>query len=292
MIHEKQIRQFCAIHTANNLLQLPSGFRFEEANPDSVDMIHRWSCNGQTLQECSQRSPSDRNNWYAATHQEFDKIAQEITLRESRLMHGDPSLIDLDENDVTSLSSWQRIWSHHGTPYLGNYSLEVLQLALKRRCVSLDYFHVTETNTARNNVKTKCDSSSSLTAKSIHIGYVVYEQGRTYTSYLKQIGCYVPIVKHFCQGKHWYAITRVQYSCEISDASSPNDKYTTENDAQRENAIPLAWHLIDSKLNIIHTIDSDEQLMLSLRSIQNSGGLVFRATFFPDEEIFVCNKNK
>jgi len=77
---------------------------------------------------------------------------------------------------------------------------------------------------------------------------------------------YIPIVKHFCQGKHWYAITRMKYECsQVIDPTEFNQQETT------------SWYLIDSKLNDIQIIESNEQLMQVLKAIQNNGGLVFRA---------------
>ena len=285
MIHEKQVRQFCAIHAVNNLLQLPSSKRCGAAadrrvgtsqiKQERIDEaaaeqnIHRWTCKGHVLHECHD-SPSTSSfhdkHWRVATQSEFDQIAQEITIRERHLMNGDSSEDASNEIDGTttsneSLSIWNRVWSHHGTPYLGNYSLQVLQMALKRRGVSLDYFRISE---ADSDVQTVSDGSN--ITKKFHIGYVIYEQGNSYTSYLKQMGSYIPIVKHFCHGKHWYAITRMRYQCLKRDELS-NPTNTT------------SWYLIDSKLDDVKMIKSDDKLMQLLKDIHKNGGLVFRACF-------------
>jgi hypothetical protein len=274
MLHEKQTRQLCAVHTVNNLLQLPSGSgcdgSFDCADDDAKDLqIHTWTCDGRVLHQYRQPSSTSISLdkcWCAATQSEFDKIAQQVTIRERQLMNGDVSDA-MNKNDGTtsstndSLSTWQRTWSHHVTPFFGNYSCEVIQLALTRRGVSLDYFHVPE-----EVADAQVGTSSSESATSTPIGYVVYEQGNSYSSYLKQMGGYIPIVKHFCQGKHWYAITRVKYTCSHSnDPTKLNQQEATY------------WYIIDSKLNDERVIESDEQLMDVLKGIQNKGGLVFRA---------------
>eukprot|EP00804_Cyclotella_cryptica_P012145 CCRYP_009844-RA/>CCRYP_009844-RA protein AED:0.03 eAED:0.03 QI:87/1/1/1/0/0/2/348/283 len=260
MIHEKQVRQLCAVHTVNNLLQIPSCFKWCEPtgdakssnvacrgysadttpenntsenddNPriDSYRQIHRWSCSRQVLHQFEQ-PPSSMptaadQRWRAATQVEFDEIAQEITMRESLLMEG-IHMEGSDENEQTSHdnmppsrashSTLQKIFSHHGTPFLGNYSLEVLQVALNRRGVILDCLRMPEVG---GEADIDTDASNTAKISSFHVGYIVYDQRHSLSSYLKRIGKYVPILKHFCQGKHWYAITRMCYHCkEINDS--------------------------------------------------------------------------
>ena len=268
-IHEKQTRQLCAVHTVNNLLQIPrydfeSGTKTDkedDSNNEQNDgtVCRSWTCNGHVLQEAERTKSSSSDVWRAATQTEFDEIANEITLRERELLKSANNASSTQTTE--SLTLWQRLWSHHGTPLLGNYSLEVLQLALKRRGVDLDYFHVPEQNT-----EPALDNNGT---KPIHIGFVIYQQGHSYTSYLKRIGGYIPVIKHFCKGKHWYAITRVQYNSKPTcDIDSP----------QVEKTVEPSWCLIDSKLDELTVVNSNEALMALLREVQNMGGLVFRAT--------------
>ena len=265
MIHEKQTRQFCAVHTVNNLLQIPLS---------GDDTAITWTCNGQRLH-------LHHSSWYKATQPEFDAIANEITLRERQLMNGDDDFFATignkstaagdDERSTCSLSIWQKIWSHHGTPYWGNYSMEVLQLALQRRGVGLDYFRVTREEEDAG--AKKLDNTTTTTnvdgSSNIHLGYVIYEQGNSpsITTYLKRVGSYIPILKHFCQGMHWYAITRVRRE----------DITGIDNETESNNNISW-YHLIDSKSSDIPIFDSEERLMQLLRKIQDRGGLVFRAS--------------
>ena len=323
MIHEKQVRQLCAVHTVNNLLQIPSDFDWcdgdgdEKSNNDldtsysasttqenkTVDKdntprlhsdrtIHRWTCSSQVLHQLEQPPSSiptaADKRWRAATQAEFDEIAQEITIRERLLMEGKLSITCSDENHQTrddymssstqNLSALQRIFSHHGTPFLGNYSLEVMQVALKRRGVVMEYFRVSDVDAV---VEVDNDASNTAKISSLHVGYIVYDHRNSFSSYLKRIGRNVPILKHFCQGKHWYAITRVCYHSKEINASLKTCK-SSINDIElnkTENKSTVSWYLIDSKLNEPLSYDSDKQLLQDLRQIQDSGGLVFRASF-------------
>lgn len=325
MIHEKQFRQLCAVHTVNNLLQIPSDFDWFDGDGDGVEKsnndvdagyssnttpekktfekdnsprldsgrtIHRWTCSRQVLYECEQppslQPTSADKRWRAATQAEFDEISEEITIREILLMEGKISLACSDENQQTrddymspstqKLSAWQRIFSHHGTPFLGNYSLEVMQVALKRRGIIMDYFRVPEVDAV---VDGDNDASSTAKISSLHIGYIVYDHRNSFSSYLKRIGRNVPILKHFCQGKHWYAVTRVCYHFKEINGSSNTSKSNINNNElnKTESKSTVSWYLIDSKLNQPLIYDSDKQLLQDLRQIQDSGGLVFRASF-------------
>lgn len=60
--------------------------------------------------------------------EELDGIAKELTLTEKRLL-----------DSKAELSTMDGVSSRHGTPLLGNYSLEVVQKALERRDVSLSW---------------------------------------------------------------------------------------------------------------------------------------------------------
>ena len=142
--------------------------------------VHKWTCNGQILYQC--RHPchhfchnfngsggTQTNNdidtnkstrWWIATQEEFDDIAQEFTLRERMLMEGDHSGLfsrpancnshTMSGNDIrrpakknrSKLSIMQKLNSQYGTPFVGNYALEVIEMALSRRGVELEFFRL------------------------------------------------------------------------------------------------------------------------------------------------------
>lgn len=251
MIHEKQSRQLCAVHTVNNLLQIPPGLPHRHDD----DAIHEWICDGRRFRP--------HRPWNIATQGEFDAIAREMTMREIQLSinNNNNQHVSIAETNSGGLSFWQHIRSHHGTPFFGNYSIEVLQMAFERRGVRLDYFNVAKDDTGTNNLDTDTSRSNTL------LGYVIYERGdsdsSSYTTYLKRMGSYIPFLKHLCQGMHWYAITRVRHDDGVDTAAAAGDD--------------KSWYLIDSKDDEIVTLASEERLLQSLITIQNGGGLVFRA---------------
>ena len=286
MIHEKQERQFCAIHSVNNLMQLSKDSdrvagvgagQFDESSKQQ-HLINEWRCHGRSLY-CQQRlkginSPTvigDENkiNWNVVTTQsEFNAIVEEITNRELRLMEGNGSSHRTSENQSAStLSTIQRFRSKHFTPTFGNYSYEVLETALIRRGVTLEYYRVNAD---------KADSTSNTLSdqKKGIIGFIVHEEETSAESfsYLRRLGSQVPLIRNICKGgRHWWAITGVKRSCYLSDAS--NNETSMHVKEQIENS--REWNLIDSNLDHILTMSSDDDLMSTLRDVQSRGALVF-----------------
>lgn len=282
MIHEKQVRQFCAIHCVNNLLQLSKDSDCIESQQQH--MINEWRCHGRLLyrqqrlrgsglpttssDQNDASSGTDKMNWsVAATQSEFDDIAEEITNRELRLMQGNDPMTKgsndctFEKQSASTLSITQRFRSKHGTPIFGNYSYEVLDTALSRRGVTLEYFRV-EADT----------SHASLDHNKNIIGFIVHEEETSADSlsYLRRLGSRVPIIRNLCKGgRHWWAITGVRRSCCLSDASGNENGVHVKEEGKE-------WFLIDSNLNHILTISSDDNLMASLRDVQSRGALIFR----------------
>jgi len=340
MIHEEQIRQLCAIHTVNNLLQLPADLGYDsceitsstciDKSNDEVDtqsdgckqpiqVTHTWTCRGRIIRRYRQSNEGGINSpsvdmtpqesvdldtksttnskqniiWKVATKEEFDNIAKELTLREQMLMSGEedftfPSGISSNKETSTSrqcqakhnLSLMQQIRSPYGSPYFGNYSLDVIQEALKRRGVELEFYRVSDDNDVttiydiqkdtRNN-----DTTTSTSSNKCLIGFVIYEKEenqRSALSLLSRIGSHIPVVKNFCGiGQHWYAITGVQYQ-QIRTFEKNDDT-----NKGKEDANDSSWYIIDSKIRDISTLDTDIELVNHLKEIQKEGALVFRA---------------
>lgn len=292
MIHEKQVRQFCAIHCVNNLLQLSkdsdcidhlgAGVSDEVTNQQKY-ITFEWRCQGRLLyrlqrlrgHQCCVRS--ERINWNAvATQLEFNEIAEDLTQRELKLMEGNDVLIP-DSNEGTSevlqkesgskLSTMQRFRSHYGTPIFGNYSFEVIETALNHRGVTLEYFRILE-DESKSYFHTQLDPNQNL------IGFIVHENETVDSlSYLRRLGSRIPIIRNICRGgRHWWAITGVKRSCYTSDASDNSN----DNHAEKEMKDCKEWFLIDSNLNHIPTLSSDDDLMDYLRDVQGQGALIFR----------------
>lgn len=327
IIHEQQVRQHCAIHAVNNLLQLPSTLVYDQEvveeqqaatkgdvdgddashdeeieavannNNDSETSIHHeWTCHGKII--------THQRQWYTATQDEFDNIAIELTIREQNLLY---SLLGDDDNKIPGISSneemtndknddstkhklsfLQRVRSQYGTPYLGNYSIEVITEALHRRGVTLEYYRVPPTeeydNTNTNNdYFTLASASASSNNTATLIGFVVYTKvdmsQRSISSSLTMFTRHIPIVKNFCNiGHHWYAITGIRYvDCMIprsDDECSLNDDMNTNN----SDDTTIIWNCIDSKVSNVIPFHTDMELMKYMRNVQQcEGGLIFRA---------------
>ena len=323
LIHEQQVRQHCAIHTVNNLLQLPSTLVHNQAvveeqqtakgdvvdgdhdashdeekeamaNDDSITSIHHeWTCHGKIIKQ--------QRQWYAATQDEFDNIAIKLTIREHSLLYslGDANnprdtsneeMTNENNDDDTrhKLSFLQRIRCQYGTPYLGNYSIEVITEALTRRGVTLEYYRVPPTGEYDNNNTTNDYFDLTSAAASSNntvtlIGFVVYTKvdmsQRSISSSLTMLGRHIPIVKNFCNiGHHWYAITGIRYKdCMISrndDECSLNDVMNTNNNDDTT----TRWNCIDSKMSNVIPFHTDVEVMKYMRNVQQcDGGLIFRA---------------
>jgi hypothetical protein len=168
------------------------------------------------------------------------------------------------------LSFLQRVRSQYGTPYLGNYSIEVITKALQRRGVTLEYYRVPPTeeydNTNTNNDYFALTSAAAVSNNTATlIGFIVYTKvdmsQRSISSSLTMLGRHIPIVKNFCNiGHHWYTITGLRYNdCMISrtdDECSLNDDMNINN-----NDNTTRWICIDSKMNNEIPFHTDMEVM-------------------------------
>lgn len=219
LVHERQSFQLCAVHTINNLLQL------KHANDDG------WMCDEKRL----------TNHWKRATKHELDTIADELTVAESRLM-----LVAEDETNEEGSSSstqptyYQQYTSQHRTAIFGNYSVEVMQTALKRRDVDLSWYNAKQTDIF------KVDDPDETV-----LGFIVNKVEEDY--FLGRL-----IRLFFASGRHWYAITRMQRGSELSD-----DK---------------RWKVLDSLADEADYITTNKDLVQHLCAAVDNGGAVLRAT--------------
>ncbi|KAL3764466.1 hypothetical protein ACHAW5_000130 [Stephanodiscus triporus] len=326
MIHEKQVRQLCAIHTVNNLLQLPSDLDYdtyggerdrsrqsyngdEGERKQKIMHKHEWTCRGRILYQFEQSpvsSTSDGNaiqeivaesaekkkkssvrRWRAATQREFDDIASEFTILERKLISGDESAFMSYESSIKAMASthddnrlslMERIRSQYGTPYVGNYSIEVIRESLKRRNVELEFYRVPDDTMRKVTLdagKDANDSAPSTSNKNL-IGFVVYNkevaQSRT-LSLMSWMGSRIPIIKHFCEvGQHWYTITAVRYKHHTRENS-----FEARSDNGKVDLDYSTWYLIDSQMSGMTTFHTDKDLLGFMRDVQQEGGLLFCA---------------
>ena len=298
MIHEKQNRQFCAIHSVNNLLQLSEDYSdcadsllISNDSCQQLHVINEWRCHGRLLFHHQQElkgsssstinndannasSTSEKMNWgVVATQAEFNDIAEEITNRELMLMDGyDITTSGLNnctsENQAANtLSTIQRLRSKHFSPVSGNYSYEVLETALIRRGVAMEYYRV-DTDKTDSPSETLFDQNPSI------IGFIVHEEETSADSfsYLRRLGSHVPIIRNLCEGgRHWWVITGVKRSCFL--AGSSNDETLMQKKEQKVDR--KEWYHIDSNFDHILEMSSADELMSTLRAVQSRGALIF-----------------
>ena len=302
MIHEKQVRQLCAIHTVNNILQLSKnhdcivdsgGGDISNDINKQIYIINEWRCHGRLLyrqkrlrgsdsstsdNELCNAASSKKMNWSdVATQSEFNEIAADFTQREIRLMEGnepitqDSTEVSQQQQAGSKLSAMQRLRSNYGTPLFGNYSVEVIETALSRRGVKLEYYRVQEEKTSESN-----SGPLSKNQEEILIGFIVHEEETANSlSYLRRLGSHIPLIRNICRGgRHWWAITGVKRSCYTSTASSDNENDTIHEKKQMKE--DKEWFLIDSNLDHIPTVSSDDDLIDYLRDVQGRGALIFR----------------
>lgn len=284
VVHERQSRQLCAIHAVNNLLQLhssPDADTADEgcsASTDDTYPTHQscmYQCGPFTVQRSCQ----------VATKVEMDRIADDLALMERNLLLEDrlDSTKDGDYNsaggaetpvDVVvegsssdsphkELSMMDKLASNHRTVYLGCYSFECLELCLKRRGVTLEWYRVSDDSE---------QDSAAVLQQSVGIDQVVCgfiinlpDESPTFWSTFR----HVPVLGRLVHvGRHWFSITRLRrrINNNMSEQAASVSTDTKE-----------GWLLIDSDREDIVAL-SDIELIEYLASIHARGGQTFRAT--------------
>ena len=285
VVHERQSRQLCAIHAVNNLLQLhssPDADTADEgcsASTDDTYPTHQscmYQCGPFTVQRSCQ----------VATKVEMDRIADDLALMERNLLLEDrlDSTKDGDYNsaggaetpvDVVvegsssdsqhkELSMMDKLASNHRTVYLGCYSIECLELCLKRRGVTLEWYRVSDDS--------EQDSAAAVLQQSVGIDQVICgfiinlpDESPTFWSTFR----HVPVLGRLVHvGRHWFSITRLRrrINNNMSEQAASVSTDTKE-----------GWLLIDSDREDIVAL-SDIELIEYLASIHARGGQTFRAT--------------
>ena len=285
VVHERQSRQLCAIHAVNNLLQLhssPDADTADEgcsASTDDTYPTHQscmYQCGPFTVQRSCQ----------VATKVEMDRIADDLALMERNLLLEDrlDSTKDGDYNsaggaetpvDVVvegsssdsqhkELSLMDKLASNHRTVYLGCYSFECLELCLKRRGVTLEWYRVSDDS--------EQDSAAAVLQQSVGIdqvfcGFIINlpDESPTFWSTFR----HVPVLGRLVHvGRHWFSITRLRrrINNNMSEQAASVSTDTKE-----------GWLLIDSDREDIVAL-SDIELIEYLASIHARGGQTFRAT--------------
>lgn len=277
VVHERQSRQLCAIHAVNNLLQLHS-------SPDAATADE--GCSHQSCMLTYQCGPFIvQRSCQVATKVEMDRIADDLALMERNLLLEDrlDSIKDGDYNsagggetpvDVVvegassdcsqhkELSLIDKLVSNHRTMYLGCYSFECLELCLKRRGVTLEWYRVSD-DPGQDSAAVL---QKSVEADQVVCGFIINlpDESPTFWSTFRS----VPILGRLVHvGRHWFSITRLRR--RINDNISGQEASASTDTKE-------GWLLIDSDREDIVAL-SDIELIEYLASIHAKGGQTFRA---------------
>jgi len=238
-VHERQKWQLCAVHTINNLLQL------SQPPPKS---------------DSSTTPPPPVA---VATKAEFDQIANELTMMENALLKdgGGGGISNAD-----GIVAWEVLWSHHRTPFLGNYSFEVIESALKNRDVQLKWYDPNDYEQNNNDTLTSCST----------IGFIVNRKA-TKNAILRTI-----LPRN--SGRHWFAITKIATTgvhnnniTIVEDEVLDGHKCDNEQQQQQQPS-SSSWVVLDSEQNNAIIFDTKAELIKFLKDVKDNGGSVFAAT--------------
>lgn len=264
VVHERQSRQLCAVHAANNLLQLHH----------SLD-----DTNHQCMYHCGPFLVQRSCNFVTKT--EMDRIADDLTLMESNLIQEGAFGNKDDGNDSTDgwgspvecrsssrsqqigLSITEKLISNHRTMYLGCYSFESLELCLKRRGVALEWYRVPDDPSDAAVVLEMNARPDQLVC-----GFIINLPNES--SNVWGALRYIPLVGRLMHvGRHWFSVTRLRRQIGSEQgASAPSE--TKE-----------GWLVLDSDRQDIVGL-CDVELIEYLASIHARGGQTFRATIHVD----------
>jgi hypothetical protein len=350
MIHEVQVRQYCAIHAVNNLLQLPSALDYDayriilerpiddgregrmweagdggmrkwgrramasSSEYDAAADTHVWTCRDDVLcrlipyssfsiaeddvgatpgeDDCKDETGSGGGTriWRAGTRREFDDIALGLSMREDVLLGGWTSYdddADVLRDAIEGATLLRRMRCKYGTPYLGNYSIDVMREALGRRGVSMDYYRVPTNDddvvdahdglgSVMHDDTGDNDEARNSTFHGRLIGFVVHTNETTtsrkgtwnISSSLSWMAGRIPVLRDVCGvGRHWHAITGVRYEHHRhrrranGEDSDSDDASRVDGAEKKDSTAHNTWHLIDSKVSDKCEFRTDVELM-------------------------------
>ena len=252
VVHEKQNLQLCAVHAVNNLLQISS---------HDPDVSHQWQCGDQTLE-------LKQAQLITATKAEFDAIAESLTIAENHLLSSDHSefnrVVKCERQGKPTL--YEKLTSNHMTVLLGNYSFEVLHIALQNRGIDLDWY-AAEGPLLRRNKKevggittTECEDNQDHPIESDVVGFVINSFDDSST---RSIFRFIPLIGSILSGsRHWYSISRIRRVLRDN-----NDLVNC-----------TVWNVIDSDEREVLKLSSEIELRDHLRQASECGGAIFQAS--------------
>lgn len=265
IIHHSQSLQLCAIHALNNLLQLTPDRKVDKTDTENNINQEFILCSGKLYQHPSMD---------AGSQEEFNRIADELTRKEHVLYSDiksnlDPNALNINENEIKDgshhVSFWQILRSHHRTPLFGNYSFEVLEVALLKRNVKLQW--CTDINLALNDSIRINDSGLC----EITIGFII--------NTFEPLSIWNAFTRPFRRSRHWYAVTNVRRVINYDPGNArvriPSTMSVFGNRANHEKD-ENSWHVIDSLSKKVTELNNDGLKQL-FYDIEQKGGSIMIA---------------
>ena len=305
VVHERQSLQLCAVHTINNLLQLTRDDR--DLPWICGNRIIKWTATNAHHDTTSSTSSSSQLSLLPepASQVELDRIACDLMRAEDALLDHSSRYHLGNYCYCRWLPSFRccHSWNNtHRTLYYGNYSFETLEVALQRRHVSLEWFHIP--SNAEELLKVPAG---------IVVGFIInhvmndndentmndnhHHQNNNNNNNSTSTGTSTSNRKSFprsvwkkcCDdpGRHWYAITRVR---RRSDNSIWNATTKTNNSNHKNNSSVIddvineeapeedRWKILDSDRTGETTILRTDEVREYLQHVSDQDATIFRAT--------------
>jgi len=292
ILNDPQHLQLCAIHTINNLLQITNNndATIETQTEDGDDTTtleeqkrHRLKSDKETTRMIlvhGQLYTQSKIDF--ASKEELNTIADEMSKREIALMNNTEESENSEMNQGISL--WTKLRSNHRTLFTGNYSHEVLEAALSKRNISLNWFNIgaNEINPLHLSKYYSAGKDDDSSSQQIVIGYVVNTDQIKPYSLKKLVHRAIPSIY---SGRHWSVVTKVRVVNDLSpndygtesafDATSSRFIHSTTGEVIDYNA--KHWYMIDSKSCNTTTLINDVELLEVLKAVKENNGNVFQA---------------
>jgi hypothetical protein len=295
VVHERQLLQLCAVHTINNLLQLTHDDR--DLPWICGNRIIQWTTNTHHDATASANSSQFSLLPLPASQVELDRIACDLMRAEDALLdhsnrhhhEGNYSYCCWLLPSFRCCHSWNNT---HRTLYYGNYSFETLEVALQRRHVSLEWFHI-PTNPDEllkvptgmvvgfiiNHIMNDDDDNDN---DNHHQRNNNNNNNNNTSSSSNRKSFPRSVWKKCCDdpGRHWYAISRVRRRSDgLWNATTKNNENGGIDDVINQEAPEEdRWKILDSDRMGEATILRTDEVREYLHQVSDHDATIFRAT--------------
>jgi len=278
IVNDLQHLQFCAVHAINNLLQITKD-SMREKNGDGDHKIFEEQRSRLKSDDTTRRLVLVKGELYTqskmdfASKKELDTIADKMSDLEMSLMYGDEKS-DNDKKNIGS-SLWRNLRSNHRTLCTGNYSFEVLEAALSKRHVALNWFNVKSDMNPLHLSKFYDAKDEDLSQ--VVIGYVINSVKEAAPYSFKSLAHYA--VPFIFSGRHWSVITKIRVVRYVSHHDCGSKKVLNSNSNSGEVISYEAeqWYKIDSEDFNATELRNDAELLEVLKKVKEKDGNVFQA---------------